>query len=133
MNYFVQVMEFLITILHGFSILVLVWGVVSAAKNFFLSRIFSKTKIDAIRENSVTKNSLGSYILLSLEILIAADIIKTILNPDINDILILGSIVAIRTVISFFLTKEIQEESDGTNEHYQTSVKAKERIEDERS
>lgn len=125
MEQFQQVLEILITVLDGFSIFVLVWGVIGAAKNFVVARIVNKTKMDVIRENTIIKNSLGSYILLSLEILIAADIISTILNPNLNDIIILGATVLIRTIISFFLNKEIKDENEG---HYAVSVKAKDRI-----
>lgn len=36
----------------------------------------------------------------------AADIVATFTHPTLKDIAFLGSIVAIRTVISFFLEKE---------------------------
>lgn len=54
------------------------------------------------------KMYLGSYVLLSLEVLIASDIIETILNPPIEDILILAGVVVIRTAISYFLGKEME-------------------------
>ncbi len=38
--------------------------------------------------------------------LIAGDVIRTIILPKLEEIAILGSIVAIRVVISFFLNKE---------------------------
>lgn len=126
MALFETTLDIIVKVLDGFSIIVLLWGVISAGKNFILARIINKTKMDVIKENTIIKNSLGSYILLSLEILIAADIIKTILNPDLNDILILASVVVIRTVISFFLNKEIK---DGDIAHYDVSVKAKNRLE----
>ena len=50
-----------------------------------------------------------TYLLLALEVLIAADIIKSIIEPDLIDLGILAGIVTIRTVLSVFLNKEIQE------------------------
>jgi uncharacterized membrane protein len=44
---------------------------------------------------------------LGLEFLIAADIIRTIIRPTLEELAILGGIVVIRTVISYFLGKEI--------------------------
>lgn len=41
-----------------------------------------------------------------------ADIIETIINPTFQDIIKLGLIVVIRTMISYFLNKEISEFSD---------------------
>ncbi|SHH61792.1 Uncharacterized membrane protein [Anaerosphaera aminiphila DSM 21120] len=63
---------------------------------------------DAIQIN-IVKNRLGGVVLLGLEILIIADIVETIINPAFDEIALLAAIVAIRTVISYFLNKEIQE------------------------
>ncbi|MBL8016281.1 MAG: DUF1622 domain-containing protein [Ignavibacteria bacterium] len=51
----------------------------------------------------------GYYILLGLEFLVAADIIETILKPTTEELIELGGIVAIRIILSFFLTKELNE------------------------
>ncbi len=53
------------------------------------------------------RHRFGSYLLLGLEFLIAADILRTITHPTLQDIAILASIVGIRTVISYFLDKEL--------------------------
>ncbi|GAA2916477.1 DUF1622 domain-containing protein [Enterococcus pseudoavium] len=63
----------------------------------------------ALERIKYIKAYLGSYILLSLEFLIVADIIESIINPTFQDIIKLGLIVVIRTVISYFLNKEINE------------------------
>lgn len=125
MEIFNKILEILIAVLDGFSILVLLWGVLGAAKSFVVTRFTTKSKLEVIRENTIIKNSLGSYILLSLEILIAADIISTILNPNLNDIIILGATVLIRTIISFFLNKEIKDETEGNYAVNLSSLKDK--------
>nr|WP_261374768.1 DUF1622 domain-containing protein [Yersinia aldovae] len=93
--------------LNVISVLVLLFGVVkcifSFVKNEFSSR---KSRLQDIRVE------LGGYILLSLEILIPADILKTIIEPTYEDLIILGSIVLIRTVLSISLAKEIKSISD---------------------
>ncbi|WP_301677797.1 DUF1622 domain-containing protein [Methanoculleus methanifontis] len=48
-------------------------------------------------------------ILIGLEFFVAADVIKTILEPTFQDLIILGSVVTIRTVVSYFLGKEVSE------------------------
>jgi|SRR6056297_1122465 len=48
----------------------------------------------------------GSYLLLGLEFLIVADIIATLTHRTLKDIAILGSIVIIRSIITFFLDRE---------------------------
>jgi uncharacterized membrane protein len=50
---------------------------------------------------------IGFHILLGLEFLIAADIIRTIIRPNLEELAILGGLVLIRTVISYFLGREI--------------------------
>ena len=78
-------------------------------KDFIISRITSKTRKDSFISTTIIKNQLVSYILLSLEILIVADIIETIVSPTLTDIALLAATVVIRTVISYFLNKEIKE------------------------
>lgn len=57
----------------------------------------------------VLRNTLGAAILLGLEVLVAADLIRTITSkPSIEDALILGLIVVIRTVLSMSIQIEIE-------------------------
>ena len=51
----------------------------------------------------------GSYLLLGLEFLIASDILKTVVDPTLDELAILGGVVVVRTVLSVFLNKEIKE------------------------
>jgi uncharacterized membrane protein len=54
------------------------------------------------------RNTLGGAILLGLEVLVAADLLRTITSPpSLEDALILGLIVLIRTVLSFSIQVEI--------------------------
>ena len=54
------------------------------------------------------RHRLGSYLLAGLEFLIAADIVRTIVEPTLTELAILGSIIAIRTAISYFLNMEMK-------------------------
>ncbi|XXF77308.1 DUF1622 domain-containing protein [Myxococcaceae bacterium GXIMD 01537] len=52
---------------------------------------------------------LGRAILLGLELLVAADIIRTVSDkPTLSGVLVLGLIVTIRTFLSFTLTVELE-------------------------
>lgn len=54
------------------------------------------------------RRTLGRAILLGLEVLIVADIIRTILvEPSVESVLVLGAIVLIRIALSFSLEVEI--------------------------
>ena len=52
---------------------------------------------------------IGYHLLLGLEFLIAADIVRTIVSPTLEELGILGAIVVIRIVIGYFLGKEIEQ------------------------
>lgn len=57
---------------------------------------------------TVVRTTLGAAILLGLEVLVAADLIRTITSkPSIEDAVILGLIVLIRTVLSMSIQIEI--------------------------
>lgn len=54
------------------------------------------------------RESFGGVILLGLEILVAADLVRTVTSaPSLTDAFVLGIIVLIRTVLSFSLQTEI--------------------------
>ena len=55
------------------------------------------------------RTTLGAAILLGLEVLVAADLIRTITSkPSLEDALILGVIVLIRTILSMSIQIEIE-------------------------
>jgi uncharacterized membrane protein len=51
--------------------------------------------------------SLGRSLALALEFQLGADILATALNPTLRDIATLAAIVVLRTVLNFFLGKEL--------------------------
>lgn len=77
------------------SIIVLLWGVILVSQKFIRIEFTAKTRAEAVDHLMVAKTNLGTYILLSLEILICADILETILNPSYHDLIVLGAIVVI--------------------------------------
>ncbi len=57
----------------------------------------------------IVRRTLGGAIMLGLEILVAADLVRTITSrPSIEDALILGIIVLIRTVLSLSISIEVE-------------------------
>lgn len=90
--------------------IIIIWGVLRT------SVLFLKAEWDKLMDNQITGNDekirygFGSYLLLGLDFMLAADMIHTIHNPVLNELYILALIVAIRSVISFFLHKEIDGE-----------------------
>ena len=109
MELFAETLEFISMCICLLSVFVLCWGVLLCAIDFFRYQFHDRDSKMGLFKLTRGKNALGIYILLSLEILIAADIIDSIAKPTWEDIVRLGAIVAIRTVVSYFLNKEIQE------------------------
>jgi uncharacterized membrane protein len=65
-----------------------------------------------IRKRSYTEIRLflGRYLVLGLEFQLGSDILSTAVAPTIAEIKILAAIVVIRTVLNYFLSKEIERE-----------------------
>jgi uncharacterized membrane protein len=51
----------------------------------------------------------GTWLLLSLEFQLAADIIRSVISPTWQDIGELGAIAVIRTFLNYFLERDLQE------------------------
>jgi uncharacterized membrane protein len=82
------------------------------AFRFILGFAAAEVRADAAaRVQGIDGNrmELGRYILAALELLIVSDIIHTALSFQLKDLLFLGLLVLIRSVISFFLDREIRE------------------------
>lgn len=103
-----KLLGILIFILQGISVIVIVYGVILTSISFFKIELLKKEKISKVQKLNIAKVFLGSYILLSLEILVCSGILLSILRPTLHDILLLGFTVALRTVISYFLKKEVK-------------------------
>lgn len=106
-TYLTTVFEFLYIAIGSIGVAIIVWGMLLTV--FRLLKLeFSRLKRKSIfRERESVRHQFGSYLLLALEFMIAADIIGTVIHPTIEEIAILASIVVIRTIISHFLEKEI--------------------------
>ena len=64
---------------------------------------------DGKQAYKVLRQSFGGVILLGLEILVAADLVRTVaVEPTLENVAILGLIVLIRTALSFSLEVEIE-------------------------
>ena len=90
------------------SFAIMAYGALLAIVNLIrteISRFSGKFNIERV---SVIRRNFGNYLLLGLEFLIAADIIQTIITPTLEELAILGGIVVVRTVLNYFLNKEIE-------------------------
>lgn len=90
------------------GVLILGWGGVLAVLWLVKTEVIHlgrerKHFIEDLRRNFAQK------IILGLEFFIAGDAIRLIVNPTLEQVIILGSVAAIRTLLSYFLSREIKQ------------------------
>jgi uncharacterized membrane protein len=103
---FTESMELVAQVFEGIGAAVLLVGLVVSV--VLAVRTFREGG-DRQRAYRVLRQSFGGVILLGLEILVAADLVRTVaVEPTWTNVLILGVIVLIRTVLSFSLEIEIE-------------------------
>jgi uncharacterized membrane protein len=102
MSTFTEVVEGVGLVVDGLGVLAIVFGLLVATLRFAIS----------YREGNgyrQFRQDLGRGILLGLEFLVAADIIRTVaVAPTLQGVLILGLIVLIRTFLSIGLQVEVE-------------------------
>lgn len=103
-----KILKIIIIFLQSISVIIIVYGVMLTIINFLKIEFSKDNRIVTVQKLTIIKNFLGSYILLGLEVLVCSGIILSILRPTLYDILLLGSTVALRTIISYFLKKELK-------------------------
>jgi len=91
------------------GMMIVIWGaVLTVVEILKMERRYIRGE-KVIRKRNALRHSLGTYLLLGLEFLVAADIVRTVIHPTIQEVAVLGAIVLIRTVIAFALDKEMAE------------------------
>ena len=103
-----EVMLTFAQVFEAIAAVVLLVGLVWSA--FISLRVLARTK-SGKEAYGLMRQSFGGAILLGLEILVAGDLIRTVaVAPTLDNVIVLGVIVLIRTFLSFSLEIEI----DGT-------------------
>jgi uncharacterized membrane protein len=101
---FREFMDVVGTAVDGVGVLLVVLGMGLASWRFLAG-----TQRAAGRSYIVYRQDLGRAILLGLEFLVAGDIIRTVVvDPTLNNVLVLGVIVVIRTFLSMALQLELR-------------------------
>lgn len=111
-------MDIITYLTYGISaigVAVIAWGVVLSAVAFVRSEVRRLECGAPPDPGSRARRQLSSYLLLGLECLVSADIITTVIKPTLQDVAVLGSIVAIRTVLNYFLNLEIKNDTPPGN------------------
>jgi uncharacterized membrane protein len=94
---------------QGFEALGALILVIGVLWSFVLALLALRQPVPPKQAYRVLRQSFGGTILLALEILVAADLIRTVaVSPTLDNVLVLGLIVLIRTFLSFSLEIEIE-------------------------
>jgi uncharacterized membrane protein len=100
---FKEVVEGIALVIDGAGVLAIILGVLVATFRFAAA---GRREADGYRR---FRQGLGQGILLGLEFLVAADIIRTVaITPTLQGVLVLGLIVLIRTFLSMALQVELE-------------------------
>jgi len=102
-----DVVQFFGSIIELIGVLLIVCGVLCASFNALISY---KRKSDSLLIYNRLKTSIARTLLLGLEILVAADVIRTVvLQPSLVNLEGLALLILIRTILSWALIVEIEE------------------------
>jgi uncharacterized membrane protein len=102
------IFEWLVSIIEIFAILILVLGLARFARTFLAGEGFRSDAHHRHHAINTGRIELARHIQAALEVFIVSDIIRTVLQLTLENLLILGLLVLIRTVISFVLEREMR-------------------------
>lgn len=105
-DWLVHGLEWIAAGIDLFACLILVIGGLRFVAGFARAEV-SRDEIRRVRGVNAERVELGRYILGGLELLIVSDIIHTALSLAMADLVFLGLLVVIRSLISFFLEREL--------------------------
>jgi len=101
-----RVLGLIVHVADGIGVAILIAGLFLAA--ILAIRTWKNTG-DGSKAYTVLRRTLGGAILAGLEVLVAGDLIRTVaVDPTLDNVVILGIIVLIRTFLSFSLEIEIE-------------------------
>ena len=104
MERFRQIIELVGSVVDAVGVLVLLIGALYATIGFLFRK---QTGVDS--PYRTYRKNMGKAILLGLEFLVAADIIRTVVvSPTIEHVLALGLVVLVRTFLSMSLEVELE-------------------------
>lgn len=104
LDFSTAILGIFVSFFEAVSALLIIYGGLKAATEILLLGVFKRSyRYEDIRKEFTNK------ILFTLELLIVADVIQTIRKPTVNDLLLVGAIVVIRTILGYFLSKEVKE------------------------
>ena len=108
MHLFHTVMEGAALTIDAVASAIMVWGFAVAVVGFAKSS-FGGVVSERIMRLQMVRCELGVKLVFALELLIISDLLQTVVSRTLDDLWFLAALVVIRTVIAYFLNREIQE------------------------
>jgi len=105
------VLEWLAVVIDLTGALIMVWAFVAAVIAVLRSAFSAGDEHSRIRSMQVARCGLGVKLVFALELMIISDLFHTIISRSVDDLILVGGLVVIRTAIAYFLNKEITEVS----------------------
>lgn len=102
-------LEFAAYVVDVVGVLVVLLGFAIGLVGFVAVLLKPKRELDQYVAIQHARCSLGMYLLFGLELMIASDVLRSIVSRSLEDLALLGVLVVIRTVIAYFLGREIEE------------------------
>ncbi|MGW3061839.1 DUF1622 domain-containing protein [Streptomyces goshikiensis] len=102
-----EMIGWLVHAIEAAGALIIFAGAVWAFARFASTGLRSRSLVD---EFNKMRLGLGRFLVLGLEFQLAGDVLRTAVAPGFTEIGQLAAIAAIRTLLNFFLTREIAEE-----------------------
>jgi uncharacterized membrane protein len=103
---FTELMDHVAQSFEALGAAILVVGVIWS---FVLAAVAARRSGWSAKAYLVLRQAFGGTLLLGLEVLVAADLLRTVaVAPTLDNVLVLGLIVVIRTFLSFSLETEIE-------------------------
>ena len=91
------------------GVFIVVWGSLVTIVKFCAMEVKRVLGRNVSKQGIRLRYNLSSYLLIGLEFMIGADIVRTIISPTLQVLALLGGLVVIRTIISYSLSKEMKE------------------------
>ena len=101
--------ELVAVILNLISLFFIVFGVIISLVKSIKEK---KRVIDQHPFHTYFRTLLGGSLVVALELQLAADIVGTIVSPSTEHLIELGAIAFIRTLLNYFLNKELWEQRE---------------------
>ena len=92
------------------GVAIIVYGAIVTV--IFLVRTERKSVLQAGHSQYRIKQQFTTRILTGLEFFIAGDVLKTIINPTLESLAVVGAIVAIRATLTYLLNRELKDEKE---------------------